>query len=132
MKKTLTVNLNNIVFHIDDDAYEMLQTYLADVEKHLSEDERKEVMVDIEARVAELFTERLQRTKNVVNLEDVEEIINILGKPSQYGVTEEEAENQQSNRTERKRARRFYRDQDRAVLGGVAAGLASFLGWLEF
>ena len=129
MKKTLTVNLNNIVFHIDDDAYEMLQTYLADVEKHLSEDERKEVMADIEARVAELFTERLQRTKNVVNLEDVEEIINILGKPSQYGVTEEEAENQQSNRTERKRARRFYRDQDRAVLGGVAAGLASFLGW---
>ena len=52
MKKTLTVNLNNIVFHIDDDAYEMLQTYLADVARHLSEDEKKEVMNDIEARVA--------------------------------------------------------------------------------
>ena len=76
MKKTLTVNLNNIVFHIDDDAYEMLQTYLADVARHLSEDEKKEVMNDIEARVAELFTERLQRNKNVVNIEDVEEIHN--------------------------------------------------------
>ena len=67
MKKTLTVNLNNVVFHIDDDAYELLQNYLSAVEKQLSEDERKEVMSDIEARVAELFTERLQRNKNVVN-----------------------------------------------------------------
>lgn len=89
MKKTLTVNLNNIVFHIDDDAYEMLQTYLADVARHLSEDEKKEVMNDIEARVAELFTERLQRNKNVVNIEDVEEIIKILGKPSQYADEDE-------------------------------------------
>ncbi len=63
MKKTLTVNLNNVVFHIDDDAYELLQNYLSAVEKQLSEDERKEVMSDIEARVAELFTERLQRNK---------------------------------------------------------------------
>ena len=31
MKKTLTINLNNIVFHIDEDAYELLQTYLIDV-----------------------------------------------------------------------------------------------------
>lgn len=129
MKKTLTVNLNNIVFHIDDDAYEMLQTYLADVEKHLSEDERKEVMTDIEARIAELFTERLQRNKNVVNLEDVEEIINVLGKPSQYGDTDEEDNTTQQSHGERKRTRRFYRDQDKAILGGVAAGLAAYLGW---
>jgi hypothetical protein len=45
MKKTLTVNLNNIVFHIDDDAYELLQNYLSAVEKQLSEDERKECNV---------------------------------------------------------------------------------------
>jgi phage shock protein PspC (stress-responsive transcriptional regulator) len=128
MKKTLTVNLNNIVFHIDDDAYDMLQVYLADVEKHLSEDERKEVMADIEARIAELFSERLQHNKNVVNIEDVEEIINVLGKPSQYADTEEEPKTEQS-RSERRRSRRFYRDQDKAVLGGVAAGLAAYLGW---
>ena len=84
MKKTLTVNLSNVVFHIDDDAYELLQNYLSAGEKQLSGDERKEVMSDIEARVAELFTERLQRNKNVVNKEDVEQIIEVLGKPSQF------------------------------------------------
>lgn len=128
MKKTLTVNLNNIVFHIDDDAYDMLQTYLTDVSHHLSEDERAEVMKDIEARVAELFTERLQRNKNVINISDVEEIINILGKPSQYGEEEDSTETEQP-KTGKKHARRFYRDPDNAVLGGVAAGVAAYFSW---
>ena len=76
MKKTLTVNLNNIVFHIDDDAYEMLQTYLSEISDHFKqEDERSEIMNDIEARIAELFTEKLQKNKNVINLTDVQEII---------------------------------------------------------
>ena len=35
MKKTLTINLNNTVFHIDDDAYELLQSYLAEVSHHV-------------------------------------------------------------------------------------------------
>ena len=65
MKKTLTVNLNNIVFHIDDDAYEMLQTYLFEIADHFkSDEERKEIMNDIEARIAELFNEKLQKNKN--------------------------------------------------------------------
>ena len=126
MKKTLTVNLNNIVFHIDDDAYEMLQTYLADVARHLSEDEKKEVMNDIEARVAELFTERLQRNKNVVNIEDVEEIIKILGKPSQYADEDENDADASYSKSEKKRARRFFRDPENAVLGGVGAGIAAY------
>lgn len=126
MKKTLTVNLNNIVFHIDDDAYEMLQTYLADVARHLSEDEKKEVMNDIEARVAELFTERLQRNKNVVNIEDVEEIIKILGKPSQYADEDENDAEASYSKSEKKRARRFFRDPENAVFGGVGAGIAAY------
>lgn len=129
MKKTLTINLNNIVFHIDDDAYEMLQTYLNDVERHLSEDEKKEVMNDIESRVAELFNERLQKNKNVVNIEDVEEIINILGKPSQFSEEEENEKESQSAKSEKKRARRFYRDPENAILGGIGGGIAAYFGW---
>ncbi|MDD2994792.1 MAG: DUF2807 domain-containing protein [Paludibacter sp.] len=129
MKKTLTVNLNNVVFHIDDDAYELLQNYLSAVEKQLSEDERKDVMSDIEARVAELFTERLQRNKNVVNKEDVEQIIEVLGKPSQFGGEESETETQsETGKQDKKRSRRFYRDPENTVLGGVCGGLSAYLG----
>lgn len=137
MKKTLTINLNNIVFHIDDDAYDMLQSYLADVEKHLSDDEKKEVMADIEARIAEIFSESLKRNKTVINLEDVEEIINVLGKPNQFSEEEEDesqtktnAQHQSTGSSERRPgSRRFYRDPENAVLGGVAAGVAAYFNW---
>ncbi len=126
MKKTLTVNLNNIVFHIDDDAYEMLQTYLHEIADHFqSEDEKKEIMNDIEARIAELFTEKLQRNKNVINLEDVQEVVEIMGKPSQYTDEGEEHEEPRSDK-KAQRTRRFYRDPENAILGGIAGGLAAY------
>lgn len=128
MKRTFTVNLNNIVYHIDNDAYELLQQYMAEVESRLSPDERKEVMADIEARISELFSERLQKGKNVINIEDVEEVINILGKPNQFN-EEEEAEQKTTPKSDKKIKRKYYRDTDNAVLGGVAAGLAALLGW---
>ncbi len=131
MKKTLTINLNNTVYHIDNDAYELLQQYLNEVEERLSPDEKQEVMADIESRISELFSEKLQKGKNVINIQDVEEVINILGKPNQFSEEEEtEKETKQSARTEGGRfKRKFYRDPDNGVLGGVAAGLAVFIGW---
>lgn len=132
MKRTFTVNLNNTVYHIDDDAYDLLRKYLAEVESRLSSDEQKEVMGDIEARVSELFAERLQRGKNVINIKDVEEIIHILGKPNQFAEdegTEQEAYDSDHSSSKRKGKRKYYRDHDNAVLGGVASGLAALLGW---
>lgn len=133
MKKTLTVNLNNTVYHIDSDAYELLHQYLNDVESRLSSDEKKDVMADIEARVSELFSEKLQKGKNVINIEDVEEVINILGKPNQYSEEGAEDGSQESAQTPpppgTKGKKKYYRDVDNAVLGGVAAGLAALLGW---
>ncbi|HLP05156.1 MAG TPA: DUF2807 domain-containing protein [Paludibacter sp.] len=127
MKKTLTVNLNNIVFHIDDDAYETLQTYLSEIAGHFqSEDERREIMSDVEARIAELFTEKLQRNKNVINEADVQEIIEVLGKPNQFTGEEEETEEPKSEKGSQ-RTRRFYRDPENAILGGIAGGLSAYL-----
>ncbi|MDD4971368.1 MAG: DUF2807 domain-containing protein [Paludibacter sp.] len=127
MKKTLTVNLNNIVFHIDDDAYEMLETYLSEIADHFqSDEERKEIMTDIEARIAELFDEKLQKNKNVINLTDVEEIVEIMGKPSQFTGDEEEPEPAAKTDKKQPKSRRFYRDPENAILGGIAGGLAAY------
>ncbi len=129
MKKTLTVNLNNIVFHIDDDAYDMLQHYLSEIANHFqADDEKKEIMADIEARIAELFTEKLQKSKNVVNIIDVSEIIEIMGKPSQYAGEEEKDETPKSERKQQN-TRRFYRDPENAILGGIAGGIAAYFSW---
>lgn len=132
MKKTLTINLSNIVFHIDEDAYELLQTYLADVGDHFkSESEKADIMNDIEARIAELFAEKMDRQKNVITIDDVDEIIAIMGKPNQFVVDGDESESSDTRKEQPKsrKQKKYYRDIDSRLLGGVASGLAIFLNW---
>ena len=37
MKKTLSINIGGIVFHIEEDGYEMLKKYLDGINAHFSE-----------------------------------------------------------------------------------------------
>ncbi len=133
MKKTFTINLNNIVFHIDDDAYELLQSYLDEVSKHFEEEgERADIMTDIEGRIAELFSEKMDSRKNVITLEDVGDIIKIMGKPSQFDDSSEEpgqtaGEKEYEGKSGSKSYKKFYRDIENRLLGGVAAGLGLFM-----
>ena len=46
MKKTLTVNLGGTVFHIDDDAYRLLDNYLMNLKQHFGKDEGADEIVD--------------------------------------------------------------------------------------
>ena len=58
MKKTLTVNLGGTVYHIDEDAYKLLDNYLNNLRYHFRKEEGAEEMVrDIEIRIAEIFNE---------------------------------------------------------------------------
>ena len=58
MKKTVNINLNGVVFHIDEDAFALLQSYLESLTGHFHRTEGKdEIMSDIEARIAEMFQE---------------------------------------------------------------------------
>ena len=128
MKKTLNINLNNVAFIIDEDAYEVLRKYLADIAGHFQDDlDRDDIMADIEGRIAELLGERLQRGKEVVTLADVQEVVAIMGHPSQFADDEEQPETQAAKK--KKRPRRFYRDPEGAVLGGVCGGIAARFGW---
>ncbi|MCQ2329933.1 MAG: PspC domain-containing protein [Paludibacteraceae bacterium] len=126
MKKTCTINLNSSVYNIDEDAYERLNSYLNDVRSRLDENEADEVMQDIEARVGELFTERLINSRNVVDVADVEAIIERLGSPDSFGPTVE----QPSGKSKTSDLRRtLYRDTDHKMIGGVCSGIAWFIGW---
>ncbi|NDV47706.1 PspC domain-containing protein [Paludibacter sp. 221] len=130
MKKTLTVNLNGIVFNIDDDAYDVLNKYLADIASHFSLDEEKdEIIADIEARIAELFGEKLQRNKEVITLADVQDIISVMGNPSQFADSDEEQAQSSNTERKKKKPRRFYRDPSNAILGGVFGGIAAQFNW---
>jgi phage shock protein PspC (stress-responsive transcriptional regulator) len=137
MKKTLSVNLSGSVYHIDEDAYQLLMDYLQDVKKNLTESSAEEVLNDIEQRISELFTQWMQGKREVIIVSDVERVIGILGRPEQFVNEDDEAPSDSSNASqattgnseERTQApiRRLYRDTDNAFLGGVCAGLAAYL-----
>ena len=77
MKQMYSVNLAGMLFHIDHDGYDTLRSYLKTLEKQFPEDEREEIIQEIEARLAELFTEKLTDQKQVVSVDDVKEAIEV-------------------------------------------------------
>lgn len=126
MKKTLTINLGGTVFHIDEDAYHLLDNYLANLRIHFRrEKSADEIVHDMELRISELFADRLKEGGQVITIEDVEEIIAQMGQPEELS-DEETAGTKETRRTT---VRRLFRDPDDKVLGGVASGLAAYLGW---
>ena len=58
MNKTYNINLGGLVYHIDDNAYELLDKYLNNLRAHFKKEEGgEEIVHDIELRISELFSE---------------------------------------------------------------------------
>ena len=86
MKETRTINLNGSVFHIDYDAYLLLRDYLQDIEMRLPIDDRKDVLENVETRIAELFSNTLfANNTQVVTLAMVESAQSQIGAPAEFG-----------------------------------------------
>ncbi|MDX1277400.1 PspC domain-containing protein [Oceanihabitans sediminis] len=129
MNKTVNINLAGIFFHIDEDAYLKLQRYLDAIKRSFTDSQgRAEIISDIEARIAELFNERVKHDKQVIGIKEVDEIITIMGQPEDYIVDEEIFEDDPINQTGKKSARKLFRDTDNSYVGGVSAGLGHYFG----
>ncbi len=135
MNKTVSINLAGIIFNIDDHAYSKLKNYLDTIEGYFTEaDGKREIMSDIEARLAEMFQEKLSKGRMVVSLEDVNEAIGILGEPEAYLDGEESTAGTESKEEERtyssdtNRTKRLFRDPDQRVFGGVCSGIGHYFG----
>ena len=145
MKKTLIVNLGGNVFHIDEDAYRLLDNYLSNLKLHFRRQAgADEIVNDIELRISELFSEKLIAGSQVITIADVEEVIVRMGKPEEMetGTEEEKASagtsgagygagswNSDSGSSYTATRRRLYRNPDDRMLGGVIGGLSVYLGW---
>ena len=130
MNKTVNINLAGIFFHIDEDAYAKLQRYLEAIKRSFTDSQgRSEIIADIEARISELFNERVDNDKQVVGVKIVDEVITIMGQPEDYLVDDEifEDEPKSWDRT-RKSSKKLFRDTDNSYIGGVSSGLGHYLG----
>lgn len=134
MKKTLTVNLGGTVYHIDEDAYVLLDNYLNNLKYHFrTEPDADEIVRDMENRIAELFLEYISHGQQVITIENVEEVIARMGKPEE--INSESDSNDNADESYRasdnvgSSKRRLFRNPDDKILGGVVSGLAAYFGW---
>src|SRR5689334_9884136 len=135
MNKTLTINLSGIVFHIDENAYDVFNAYIDSIRRHFASSEGKdEIMQDIEARIAEMFQLRVGENKQVITLRDVEEVTAAMGRPEQFGDEEAEAAPDREAPIPGVK-RRLFRSTDDEIIGGVCSGIAAYFGidpvWLR-
>lgn len=190
MKRNISINIRGIIFNVEEDGYKQLNEYLNAINKYFaSYEDSREIIEDIEGRIAELFYARLDKQKQIITLGDVEELMEVMGSIDDFQAAEEDPayqttyqepelefpteddfrnggntavqvsrsapvevpeelfESEKQHKEEyayesetiyagqnfsqeaipEQRIRKLYRDTQRKVLGGVAAGVAHYL-----
>lgn len=139
MNKTISLNLSGTVFHAEESAYEKLSAYLRKIrETFLNQPGGDEIVIDIEARLAELFSEKLSaENRQAITDADVEQVLREMGNPDEFETEDEKQGKTESTHTPSgyRTGRRLFRDPDDRVLGGVCSGISAYVGqdpvWLR-
>src|SRR6478609_7611941 len=141
MKKTLSINVSGIIFHIEEDGYETLRKYLDSINRYFSSfEDSSEIIADIENRIAEIFLSKLNEGKQVITAEDVSQLMVIMGNVNDFKAAEDpdshrdEFAGEQPRKTSQTKSaqasasKKLVRDQSNKILGGVCSGLAHYFG----
>lgn len=128
MKKVTNACIGGRNFTLDEDAYSRLKAYLEHFRAKLtvSDQQKGEVMEEIEGRIAELFYQEVGDGARVVSLPMVEKVVNTLGMPDGSAEGENGASNAAgtASTAPQKSYKRLYRDPDGKILAGICSGLA--------
>ena len=124
MKEITRIHLAKISYDIEVEAKKNLEKYVNSLEVYTQDED---VLSDIEIRMTEILAERSVKAGGVISSADVEAIRSQLGEPHEFadeggdmavGADKGSLDN-----------RRYYRDLDGAVLGGVLSGVALYFGF---
>ncbi len=127
MNKIIKINLAGQAVSIDEQAYDSLSHYMRSLEKHFVNTESgKEILDDIEARIAELFFAKL-RVNDFISELHVQEAITLMGTAQDMGA-EDHDESQDSQGYKDPKRKKLFRDKDDAIFGGVCSGIGAYYG----
>lgn len=157
MKKTISITIGGVLFHIEEDGYHQLREYLDQVHGYFSQlADSREILNDIESRIAELFIARHQDRQEAITAEDVASMMRTMGTVADFAAEGEAEETYTSSNAgthtntsgPKSRAtgsehagttsrptvlRRNLKDK---LLAGVCSGIGQYLGvnsvWIRF
>ncbi|MDR0398129.1 MAG: PspC domain-containing protein [Candidatus Nomurabacteria bacterium] len=122
MNEISRIHLARVSYDIDVAAKKELEKYLSAVRRSLGKE--TDAMEDIEIRMTEILAERGVVQDSVVTESDIKAVIEQLGEPKNYAADDEVAADVLPSAT-----KKYYRDPENAVLGGVVAGVSAYTGW---
>ena len=125
MNKTFTINIGYSIFNIEEGAYEVLNRYLKSIKTYFSKiDNDSEIIKDFELRIAENFSSKISSSKQCINLDDVKEMIEIMGSLDDFKEIYNDMEKDSSK--EEKKSNKLFRDSSNRIIAGVCSGIAEY------
>ena len=125
MNKTFTINIGYSIFNIEEGAYEVLNRYLNSIKTYFSKiDNDSEIIKDFELRIAENFSSKISSSKQCINLDDVKEMIEIMGSLDDFKEIYNDMEKDSSK--EEKKSNKLFRDSSNRIIAGVCSGIAEY------
>jgi len=137
MKQVININFQGRVVPIETTAFEILKNYTDSLTRHFANEEGKEEIInDIESRIGELFQERLTKGATCITDDDVNAVINSIGRPEDFEPMDDNAQTSSTTSSSQQQQptgggtttghKRLYRNENDKVLGGVCSGLANY------
>jgi phage shock protein PspC (stress-responsive transcriptional regulator) len=138
MKKVININFQGRVVPIEETSYDLLKQYTDSLRIYFANEEgRDEIINDIESRISELFQERIKNGATCITDDDINGIINNIGRPQDLADADNASNESsytnkgQETKTEFQQTafisgKRLYRDANNKVLGGVCSGIAAY------
>ena len=137
MKKTINIHLCNRIFTIDEDACQLLESYITNMRTYFSKrEDGMEIADDIEQRVSELLEEFTAAGTTSITLAQVQELIARVGNPEEMegdeapAQTETPEEHTEAPAAETD-ARTLRRNMSDKMLAGVISGVARYFGFSD-
>jgi phage shock protein PspC (stress-responsive transcriptional regulator) len=121
MNEVTKIHLGRQAFNISIAAHKALRDYIDAITTQVGD---KDVIDEVELRMAELLAERGVSGERVILVKDVDYLKKQLGSPKDFKEDEGEAGVSETPADSKK----LFRDTEHGMLAGVAAGLAAYLG----
>lgn len=132
MNEVTRIRLGRIAYDIDINAKKELERYSRAIRKSLGQD--SDVYDDIEIRMTEILADQGIQAGEVITLNEVLAIESQLGQPGDFASdsnnsgAEADTDNSDNSEPHAKATKKYYRDVDHALAGGVLAGLSAYTG----
>ncbi|MCL2094527.1 PspC domain-containing protein [Candidatus Saccharibacteria bacterium] len=131
MNEIVRIHIAGVPYEIDAEARRLLEKYLKDVKASLGDE--ADALDEIEIRITEILAERGVGRNDVIKSVDVKAVKKQLGEPKDFAGDEAADGKTEGQKFAKKirdefAKRKYFRDTENGIFGGVIAGLAAYTG----